>query len=464
LDHWTLNGDHRLISLKCGHLFGLSCVKRWLQECNAGSKSCPTCKTKVVMRDIRNLYAKRVQAVDNTEEVRLREDLDKERNLRNHKEIELNLTRYELEVQRNLNKELTKKIEILQSRGVTIDVANPSDNPYETYKLFLEKNIEISRDGGCRVMMYGKKLESLIVSQKSAQALFPGYGVRFIDAATFRLCQFLHVSNQKSVRDLGINYDEDRMITATMDKGAKLFDIHNKSVVNVFTPSESPLWACSFERDPNKMNFLYLGTNSTFVYDIRQPATFIREFKTEGDHTPILSIVPIPGTDDIPFGGILVCKLQSLWFFEYTASQEVAASRLHVEGPFLAVTYDEMSKYLLISTRPSQKFTQARYIVARLAKQNQYNQLNVVTTLVGSKVQSQITRCTQINTGKNTVVAAYLQDTKMLTTWNLSNPDSKMQSLPSSETILDLCPVRLGNHLYLAALTDSKCRIYNMVT
>lgn len=28
LDTWEMSGDHRLTSLKCGHLFGHSCIKR----------------------------------------------------------------------------------------------------------------------------------------------------------------------------------------------------------------------------------------------------------------------------------------------------------------------------------------------------------------------------------------------------------------------------------------------------
>lgn len=28
LDSWELNGNHRVVSLKCGHLFGESCIRR----------------------------------------------------------------------------------------------------------------------------------------------------------------------------------------------------------------------------------------------------------------------------------------------------------------------------------------------------------------------------------------------------------------------------------------------------
>ncbi len=31
LGEWTSGGEHRLVSLKCGHLFGESCIAKWLQ-------------------------------------------------------------------------------------------------------------------------------------------------------------------------------------------------------------------------------------------------------------------------------------------------------------------------------------------------------------------------------------------------------------------------------------------------
>lgn len=31
LDAWTNSGDHRLVALRCGHLFGQRCILHWLQ-------------------------------------------------------------------------------------------------------------------------------------------------------------------------------------------------------------------------------------------------------------------------------------------------------------------------------------------------------------------------------------------------------------------------------------------------
>ena len=54
-ERWENSGSHRLASLKCGHLFGQSCLEKWLQ--GKGGK-CPKCNSKATKKDIRVIYAK----------------------------------------------------------------------------------------------------------------------------------------------------------------------------------------------------------------------------------------------------------------------------------------------------------------------------------------------------------------------------------------------------------------------
>ncbi|KAJ2775168.1 RING finger and WD repeat domain-containing protein 3 [Coemansia nantahalensis] len=75
LEPWTVSGQHRVVSLKCGHLFGQSCAKKWLrrssqkriQQGSTSSKivgKCPECNQRAEWRDIRPIYARSITAVD----------------------------------------------------------------------------------------------------------------------------------------------------------------------------------------------------------------------------------------------------------------------------------------------------------------------------------------------------------------------------------------------------------------
>lgn len=98
LDNWELSGNHRPTSLKCGHIFGDSCIRRWLRECSAGNKVCPQCKAKAINRDIRYLYIRKLCVLDNSEAVRLQHDLDEERQKNSALQIDLQMARMECHV------------------------------------------------------------------------------------------------------------------------------------------------------------------------------------------------------------------------------------------------------------------------------------------------------------------------------------------------------------------------------
>ena len=67
LENFTSGGSHRIVSLKCGHFFGRSCIERWLTQ----TKNCPECKQRCTQRDFREIYATKIVVVDNTNEVEL---------------------------------------------------------------------------------------------------------------------------------------------------------------------------------------------------------------------------------------------------------------------------------------------------------------------------------------------------------------------------------------------------------
>ncbi|XP_042336910.1 E3 ubiquitin-protein ligase RFWD3-like, partial [Plectropomus leopardus] len=68
---WTTAGEHRLSALRCGHLFGFTCIQRWLKAQGPAAK-CPQCNKKAKRSDIVLLYAPKLRALDNSEQESLK--------------------------------------------------------------------------------------------------------------------------------------------------------------------------------------------------------------------------------------------------------------------------------------------------------------------------------------------------------------------------------------------------------
>ena len=56
MEEWTTVGDHHICSLSCGHMFGMSCIREWLQQHENNIGKCPQCNDKAELSDIRILY------------------------------------------------------------------------------------------------------------------------------------------------------------------------------------------------------------------------------------------------------------------------------------------------------------------------------------------------------------------------------------------------------------------------
>ncbi|CAK9177723.1 unnamed protein product [Ilex paraguariensis] len=63
MEAWTNGGDHQVCCLPCGHIYGMSCIKRWLQQRRSSGK-CPQCNSKCALKDVRVLYASQIVAVN----------------------------------------------------------------------------------------------------------------------------------------------------------------------------------------------------------------------------------------------------------------------------------------------------------------------------------------------------------------------------------------------------------------
>lgn len=396
---------------------------------------------------------------DKSEEYRLQELYEMEKTKNSDLQSRLSAIKLEMVVFNDKYVKLEYEFNQLKKNGTYLEAPHSSSHRDVMYKLSLHKSIDINRDGGCRAMTYGRRIQTLILSQKSTVTLFPGYGVRFVSAYNFQPTVYFRMS-QKEIRDLSLDIDEELLAAASQDVSASVYSVTNNTPVVTITPPTTRVWSTSF--DKIRPRYLHLGTaQGTYIYDVRNCISFVQHLTTPNDYSTVIGIQSVPVSDDFRFGGFIVCKLKSLWFYEYTASERIEQTRLMVDGSFASISFDEKTNTLLIDTRVSTKYPQTRLIVANLMKIDQSPVLRTICTILGSRTQLQMLRSTQINIGNESVVANYLQDTKILNMWNAKN-GNRMHGFNVDDCILDLCPMYMNNSTYLAGLSDNKCRIFQI--
>ncbi|CAM0871072.1 unnamed protein product [Alopecurus aequalis] len=60
MEPWTSEGAHRISCIPCGHVYGRSCLERWLTQRGSASATCPQCARRFKQKDIINIYAPEV--------------------------------------------------------------------------------------------------------------------------------------------------------------------------------------------------------------------------------------------------------------------------------------------------------------------------------------------------------------------------------------------------------------------
>ncbi|KAG7189497.1 hypothetical protein KM043_017191 [Ampulex compressa] len=314
MDLWTSSGEHRLCCLKCGHLFGHSCILRWLQvSCTSTNRRCPQCNRKAALKDIRMLYAKKLTSIDTSELSKLKEELSNMSAKKNR--IEMELSKYYLR-QKLYEQQLTSmktRIAELESQQLEMSTnLNQNISKYTNKKFHLERSIDICKDGACRVLDYN-----------------PCVG---------------------------------------FDKCAKLMDVQNNVVVHTYQ-AEFPLWSCCWSGDNPNMFFAGAQNGSIMQFDIRQTSGAVEVLDSPGDRSPVVSLATVPPNpgSGLSTGGFIACRLNTCYAYEQKAGKYIP-KQIFLEGPFVSVRYDEKNNHALISSRPNARQPHARHIVCTIEK------------------------------------------------------------------------------------------------
>ncbi|XP_052215341.1 E3 ubiquitin-protein ligase RFWD3-like isoform X2 [Dreissena polymorpha] len=480
-ESWTTSGAHRLSSLKCGHLFGQSCIEKWLR--GQGGK-CPQCNDKAKRQDIRVLYAKSIKALDTSERDRALKELEKEREVRRKAEMEGAQLRLQFQTVTQEANKLRLELERLKNQirqnigtGSLSDSSMPEARPSSlnpVHGQFVpDKTIKIWDAGQCRVMAYCPSMATLVVSQPSSSPLFPGFGVKKISTLDFKTSQYLTI-HSKTIRDVAFHpaVEDGILLSCGLDKKVKMTSLLSNAVVQSYdTPM--PGWSCTWNIQDR--NYFYVGLQNGLVleYDVRNTEAHVREMNAEGSRSPVVSLKFMPSDVNADFrqGGLLIGQLEKVSFFEWLPNQQQRLHMLPLEGSLTSLYVEECTRHIVASYRPTSKHPTVRHILGEMVCQNISASPTVIDnvctcqtvhTFHGGRTHTLLSRSIVMQhpgDRQRLLVCAGDETSNSVHVWD-SATGQLTQRLMTGGVTVDLCTFNINNTTYLAALNDKVCKIY----
>lgn len=447
-DPWTSSGEHRLASLKCGHLFGSSCIIRWLKP--RENRVCPTCKSKASEKDIRYIYARCVSFVDNTEVEAVKSELEKIKTAKNGIELELKCLLSTQETQRNKINELKATIDSLMKSKASI----VSNKITKKWYFSLEKNLELSKLGECRVFAYNKRRNTLIISQLNTNSIFSGCNIKEMDCETYNIGKTTCL-HQKEIRGITCSDHHNLIMTVSLDKTIKMLSA-DSGQENMCIPTDLPLWCCNWDvSDPNRICVGGLSGN-ILLYDIRQTKACLSRVHDIRDVSPVISLASMSDN-------VISCSLNSVQIHRKNGSGNFISENQGIVGPFYDMNYDFSNKSLVLSLRPTVPLPYCRHNVFTYDFMLQRTVGEAEKNFRGADKLTQMTKSSQFCIGGDQLFSSYNETGESINIWNIGN-EKKASSLLCRDLIIDTCSWKYGSNMFLSALSNNKVKVYKLCT
>ncbi|GAB9470880.1 hypothetical protein Gpo141_00008111 [Globisporangium polare] len=277
-DPCMISGRHRLVALKCGHLFGKKCIERWVLE----RKSCPNCNVAVKKAEIRPLFSDHVAVVDNSGVEGMKQMYEAEKSKRIQVETELSRAKLQMEIlatetQRHKEEALRWRKELTQLQCKVASerftstalsqqqlsqpqVSGSGWSYKEVYRYPLQNSRVFDIARSCFMVCVGEELSTTKFGIVKMSAVDPRHCIKI-------------AGHQSPVRDLKISKNEDLVVTVAFDGKLVVSNLNSQSVVLQcpLPPGKRQGWSCTFsDVDPFA---LYCGFHDGSVakYDMRKP-------------------------------------------------------------------------------------------------------------------------------------------------------------------------------------------------
>ena len=159
-----------MVSLKCGHLFGQSCIERWIHSGGKGAR-CPQCNEPAQKKDVRPIYVRNLKAIDTTERDRALLALDQEKEHRRRIELEYHKLQIQLTAK---EQDIIRLQQELQQCRAALSGACLAASGHQGSELPLDVSLELCKEGSCRVMSYSEYLTLFVMSYAGTNSQLTG--------------------------------------------------------------------------------------------------------------------------------------------------------------------------------------------------------------------------------------------------------------------------------------------------
>ncbi|KAG1684223.1 hypothetical protein DVH05_011804 [Phytophthora capsici] len=478
----TLVGRHRLVALKCGHLFGRKCIERWINE----KRTCPNCNAIVRRPDICPLFSDHVAVVDNSGLENMTNKFEEEKKKTDKLEEEVAVLKQQLkaktseatQLKADLTKikrtiaEMSRKAEQKRRAGTVAGHTNyaadtiedrraiaaatssradpstrsqdefPPDSTFQPpsqhngdafckYKPVLDVPLV-----GARVFDIARSCSFLCVGDKVAPNL---HGIMMVDISDPSSKTRIPVHNSE-VRDIAIHRANKLALTTAFDGKLALTSFQEKKVVlNIDLPaSRRQGWSCSFSEEESYAMYCGFQDGTVAKYDLRKATCgkkdIVKSFSLP-DRQPVhtIKLFKAPqGTE-----GLVAATFRGLFVWKDVTdvvndsgrpigdgSVGVTPNRFYQETSnqtCFSLTSNQLhSNQVVVSSRSTPSSTPTRHRVFDLHPVG-LEQLAPRVEFSGHKAPSIKSRSALWSEANGTsVVASWSQDTERVALWNVA--------------------------------------------
>ncbi|VDK42500.1 unnamed protein product [Anisakis simplex] len=449
-EEYTNSGSHRLVCLKCGHLYGQSCIERWIRsEKNA---KCPQCKTRARISDIRRIFARTIKMMDTTELEELRESNKAYKDENDSLRLQIMQLKVKLKKAEDNAKIATAQLSS-HPASVTTSVSkrNHDELIVHDWTLSSERTVVLSSQPGTRSVHDDGNI--FVVTCRIDNDLFRPYGLKLL-TRDGRITTAIPV-HTKRPRCCQVSPFDPRLVLSTgEDKRVCITEFgESKRVLHQFElPANG--WCCCWMSAEE----ICVGcvNGRVLKFDVRQPTEAPQDITGGNGRRPILyvhSLRSIHATIVVSVRDCTVyCRQQ-----QYTLLTDI--------GSIISFCYETNTDTFMVAFGPNEEYSTVRHVLYKLNA----DEMNIGKELIRSYIsrsnkQTRLISCALWNVG-NAHLAAIIDEAHsqlVILDWNRPNLEVLIRRIEDDVVAVKEIPVGSQHNYQVVCISETRAHLFEL--